>query len=634
MRYFDESEREEKLRVRLMSLAITGLVGTLLVGTMWKVYASFTEDTQLEFSTEDFSKKNLLDLIRNKMQSIPFYLQKPGHTDTYQDVYMRLIEPYLDYFYAYMNDEQIDLLIDYIENKFPNYDYSTTDSGKCFQIFLDSTYKSDIKGYGIYKALMVETSGYSTDSYKKDRHFGGCYHFSILANLVGYEDLLPAIFEEDSKKMVDIICSKTSIERWKADRLIYVFDRYYANYDSDKELSEECIEEIKILIASMIQSKYDTDLEFRNGLFASALMDSNYFKEGEKLELFVVDYWNDSFCFVEDSQFYGSLWVNLPYYYLNSNMDIDTVIDSAALFVIRDGYTKSEWYETKSVELLSYIVPWNKIEYMANSNMTMYQRKQELYECLSGYFENEREFNEFVINLGMDHIGALDKFFSIWKSQMMSGPPTISKLLDLNSLHNRITSYTYLRSDLNPDSFERGSKEEDVFLFDLADYYFTCDYDYMKHFDEVRSYFHQQDSQFTELLSTESCSVCYQNRSWVSGERELSDTVIVPVLSKPLTLQRKEFDDGNFICYFVKPNNYLEGDFVQVFDNIENKRVDTIVPGVSVTLKNEETGEEEAVLIVSFNEEYSGKPVYYKFNYFDLYPKEYDQIIIHPRLIK
>lgn len=635
MRRLDElTKREKQLRDRAVTFGILLLIGASIGGV---TYYSLIEDAKLEFSSEDSSLDDLKDLIKKKMEADSFYSEKSSKfstsSDTYDYAYMRLIDSYLERFYSYMSDEQIALLIDYIENQFPYYDYQEIDADQGFQHFLDSLYESDKKGYGMYKALTIETSGHTADKYYQDRHHGGCYHFSVLANLVGYENLISAIYEEDSRKIIDVICRETSIEREKAERLIQVFDNYYENYDYNNGMKEDFIDEMNVLIASIIQSKYDTDPVFRDGFFASALMNSHYFKEdGEE---FVVNYWEDSFCFRTNFSFGGMSWVNLPYYYLNSNMDLDTVIDSSAWCVIDAGYAEDLWYQTKAVELLSYIVPWSQVQYMADSNFTTYQKKQMFYECLEDYFESEREFNEFVINLDMERSEAIDRFFSIWKSQMMSGPVTIQKLLDLNTLHSRITSHTYLDfRDINPDSLERGSEGADTYIDRLRDFYFVTDYDYMKQFDEVRSYFYQQDSTFTELLSTESLPVYYADRSWVDGTRKLSDTLIFPVLSRPLTLERRELDEEHFIYCFVKPENYPEGDFVRVFDNIENRRTEVLVPGVSTTFKNEETGKEEEVLIVSFDEECSIDNVYYKVDYFELYPKEYDQIIINPGLYK
>lgn len=626
------TEREKQLRNKATVFGLLFLMGASIGGIS---YYQSTEGIKVEFSSENSSKEDLLDFIQKKMKAIPFYSENVGfsYSDTYQEVYMRLIEPYLDHFYAYMNDEQIALLVDYIENEFPSYDYDKTDTGKSFWIFLDSVYDSDTKGYGIYKALTVETSGYPADLYSQDRRHGGCYHFSVLANLVGYENLIPAIYEQNPEKILDVICSETSIEREKAERLMTVFDNYYENYDDRNGVAEDCVDEINILMASIIQSKYDTDPVFRNGLFASALMNSSYFKEDGKK--FVADYWNHSFCFLT-TFFSGDVcWVNLPYYYLNSGMDLDTAIDSSAWATMEEGYTESEWYKTKSVELLSYIVPWSKIQYMADSNFTTYQKKEMFYECLKQYFKNEREFNEFVINLRMDDPVALDKFFSIWKSQIMSGPPTIQKLLDVNTLHSRILSHCFLDdSDMDVDSIERGSEEAATYMGSLRDFYFSSDYDYMRHFDEIRSYFHQQNSTFIDLLSTDSLPVYYAVRSWVTGDRILSDTIIFPVLSQPLIPQKREIDEEHFIYCLVKPDNYPEGEFIRVFDNIENRRVEVLIPGISTTLKNEETGKEEEVLIVSFDEDPPIDFAYYKANYFELYPNEYDQIIVNPKLYK
>lgn len=633
MRWLDGlTEREKDLRQKA---ALAGFSFLVLATFGGLARVGFFDDVGIELSNEDSSKEDLLDLIKQKMNSIPFYSENPGFTysDTYQDVYMRLIESYLDHFYSYMDDRQIALLIDYIENKFPNYDYDKTDAEKSFWIFLDSVYNSDTKGYGMYKALTVETFGYPTDQYNLDRYDGACYHFSVLANLVGYENLIPAIYEQSPEKIIDVICSETSIEREKAERLMTVFDNYYESYDDTRAIDEDCVNEMKTLLASIIQSKYDTDPVFRNGWFAYALMNSNYFKEDGKE--FVADYWENSFCFLTTFSSGDVCWVNLPYYYLNSNIDLDTAIDSSAWAAMVEGYTSSEWYETKAVELLSYIVPWSQVQYMADSNLTTYQKKQMFYDYLKDYFENEREFNEFVINLRMDDPVALDKFFSIWKSQIMSGPPTIQKLLDVNTLHTRIISRCFLdTSDVNADSIERGSEEANIHMSYLKDYYFSSDYDYMKHFDEIRSYFHQQNSTFTDLLSTDSLPVYYAVRSWVNGDRMLSDTTIFPVLSQPLIPQKRKIDEEHFIYCLVKPDNYPEGEFIRVFDNIENRRVEALIPGISTTLKNEETGKEEEVLIVSFDEDSPIDCAYYKADYFELYPNEYDQIIVQSRLVQ
>lgn len=633
MKRLDElTEREKDLSNKAAVVGFSFLMFVIFGGLTWHF---FPDAVGIEFSNEDSSKEDLLDLIKQKMNSIPFYSENPGFTysDTYQDVYTRLIESYLDHFYSYMDDRQIALLIDYIENKFPNYDYDKTDAGKCFWIFLDSVYNSDTKGYGMYKTLTVETSGYPTDQYNRDRYDGACYHFSILANLVGYENLIPAIYEQNPEKILDVICSETSIEREKAERLMTVFDNYYENYDDRNGVAEDCVDEINILMASIIQSKYDTDPVFRNGWFAYALMNSNYFKEDGKE--FVANYWEDSFCFLTTFSSGGVCWVNLPYYYLNSNIDLDTAIDSSAWAAMEEGYTSSEWYETKAVELLSYIVPWSQVQYMADSNLTTYQKKQMFYDYLKDYFENEREFNEFVINLRMDDPVALDKFFSIWKSQIMSGPPTIQKLLDVNTLHTKIISHCFLdANDVDVDSIERGSEEANIHMSYLEDYYFSSDYDYMRHFDEIRSYFHQQDSTFTDLLSTNSLPVYYVDRSWVTGERKLSDTTVFPVLSQPLIPQKREIDEEHFIYCLVKPDNYPEGEFIRVFDNLENRRVEALIPGISTTLKNEETGKEEEVLIISFDEDPPIDCAYYKADYFELYPNEYDQIIVQYRLVQ
>jgi len=618
------SEKENKFKKDLLRFGLA----ILLIGAAVGSFGNGFYDESFEFSTEDSSLDDLLDLIQKKMNNNFFYSKEISPSaGTYGAVYMERIRSYLGDFYPYMSDEQIAILLNFIDYRFPMADYENTDPRELFDDFIDSLFVPGTEGYGIYWALQVDSSQYSDISRDRELHRGIGTPFTILANVVGYENLIPAIYSENMEGVINVICHETSIDHESARRLIELFDCYYEDYDKVTETKEDYLDEIKQIMEKIVQTKCKVDPVFRNGLFSSSLINSDYFKKDGLL--FDVDYWNQTFGFQTNLDSFGISWVNLPYYYLNSNMDLDTVVDSAACFVIRDGYEDSnntKWYDRKPVEMLSYIVPWNKIDYIANSDLSLPQKKHELFNALSEYFEDEKEFNEFLITLDMDRPDAIKRYFTIWKSKMMSGPVTIQKLLEFTSFQNSILGKTYFSTmDYGDYTYiEKGTSDilEDSYL---NEYYFVCDYDTLSEFDEVRSYFHEQDSRFTELLSDS----IYETRDWRTGDRKLRNDIDFPVLSKPLILQKKDIGDGHFIYYYVKPEGYPEGKFVRVFNNVENHRVDIEVPGVSTTLENEETGEAEEVLVVSFDEEVSINDVYYKVSYFDLYPKEKEQMITY-----
>ena len=627
MRYFDESEREEKLRIKLMSLAITGLVGALIGGTMRTMYASLTGDTQLEFSTEDSSLDDLMDLIQRKMSANSYYSQTVTDDSTRQDVFLEKIVPFINRYYPYLGDEEIATLLYFIDYQFPTYDFADHVYGdildEAWDVFLEKVNSRESSGYGLRQSMFYVSENTVSDSYN-ECHRGASRELFTLLEVVGYDNLMSVIFESDNQKIVDVICQETSIDQEHAFRLLQLFDMYY-EYDiravEGAEMRSDLLDEMKSILSLMIKSKCESNSEFNSSLIASILKNS-YLKE-DPLTFEINRFYDDStFLFEMELENYGKTKVQLPLYYLNAHMDISTLIDSAACYIIRTEY-KHDNYSWDTINLLSYIVGWDHIDYMSSAN----EKKKVYYRDLEKYFSSEEEFNRFLVALDGDNEVAIRKYFSIWKPKMMDGPITFRKLLEYNSLRETIISRCEVEySDYSELALVTEKSSDLGEMFEINDYYFyPTEYDYMADFDEVMDYFHAQNSTYTELISKDS----YYIRDWMlRGDRSI-DIDNTFVLSQPLSAQEKDLGNGHMIRYYVKPKEFasVSGEFVYAFTNVLNQRTEIPISGISTVLENEETGEMEEVIIVSLDEEMPYGEAYYKADYCELYPKEYQNYI-------
>jgi len=624
MRYLDKSKREEELQRKIITFFIGYLMISLAGVTM---YTSLTEDTKLEFSTEDSSLDDLMNLIQRKMEANFYYSQTVTDDSTYQDVFLRKIVPFINHYYPYLGDEEIATLLYFVEYQFPTYDFVGHAYGdildEAWDDFLEKVNSRESSGYGLRQSMFYVSENTVSDSYN-ECHQGASRELFTLLEVVGYDNLMSVIFESDNQKIIDVICQETSIDQEHAFRLIQLFDMYY-EYDlrmvEGAEIRSDLIDEMRVILSLMIESKCESNSEFNSSLIASILKNS-YLKE-DPLIFEINRFYDDStFLFEMDLENYGKTKVYLPLYYLNAHMDTSTLIDSAACYIIRTEF-EQDYYSNTTINLLSYVVGWDHIDYMSSAN----EKKEIYYQDLKKYFSSEEEFNQFLVALDGDNEVAIRKYFSIWKTKMMDGPITFRKLLEYNSLRETIISrcsasysdYSELAlvTEKSPDLDE---------MFSIDDYYFyPAEYDYMADFDEVMDYFHAQNSTYTELISKNS----YYTRDWLLRGKRSIDTDNTFVLSQPLSAQEKDLGNGHMIHYYVKPKEFasVSGEFVYAFTNVLNQRTEIPIVGVSTVLENEETGEMEEVIIVSLDEEIPYGEAYYKADYCDLYPKEYQNYI-------
>ena len=620
MRKLDVTKREEELKRKACTFGLFLLLGATAIGTV--EYFHDLNSKVVEFSTEDSSLKDLLDLIQKKMKKNPYYLQEIGSESVYSDLYLEKLEPFLTLYYPYLGDEQIATLLYFVETQFPTYDLS--DSYKdgveeAWNNFLGRMVSREFSGHGLRESMFAVSEDTRAGSYH-ERYEGASHELFTLFEVI-MEDV---IFESDEEKMVDVICKETSIDEEKARRLIQLFDLYYEYQTTGTKegyaLCPDLVDEMKMILTSMIEAKNESDPEFSHSVIGYILNHSKYVSEDD-LTFEINRFDNDgTFLFEMDLGDYKKTTVTLPMYYLNAHMDPETIVDSAACYIIHYGYGAAGYdHRNKALELLSYIVGWNHIDYLAEFDGSSNQIKNRYYQSLNQYFSSEEEFNQFLIALNSSHDDAIEKYFSIWKSQMMNGPVTFRKLLEYNSLRESITSWCSAHYSDYDEAVCITEKGPDLGeMYEIDDFYFyPSEYDYMPAFDEVLDYFHAQDSSYTELISENG----YLSRDWKTGRRRV-DIDCTFVLSQPLSVQKKEIGDGHTIYYYVKPEDCGEGSFVYAFTNVLNQRVETPILGISTMLENEETGEMEEVMIVSLDEEEPYGEAYYKSNYLKDHPKE------------
>lgn len=600
------------------ALIITTFVFATLILTNCK-NKMFSPKVQLEFQKEKGSKEDLIFMIEDKLDEIPFYSEYfDDIIYTYKEIYFEFIKDYLDKYYSYMSDEQIDQLLDAIEDTFPNYDYTVYDNKREIEQNLWNNFKEKLfyveDESGLYRAFSLSSSIYSLE----EVDFNVVDRFEILSNFVGYEKMLTALFQQNPENLIDVISKETYTDKEEVKRLVQLFNNYfeYREYEDGSGMLEDILGEMDLIITTIFKNKSYCDLEFRYGLYAKAFQNSKYLKN-DGLS-FSTNYYDNELMFEVDLEDYGKTEVTLPYYYLNSTLDQETLLDSAAIFIFRDAYQEQyyNYYFTKAVTLLSYIVDWNHIDYIANSLCSDLERKKEYYHCLNTYFKTEEDFNQFVVALCSQNENAIRLYFEIWKSKMMNGTITIDKLMEFCSLKSQVLSSYYVSAQ-DARIIEKDSLEARQLDYSVKDYYFSNNYDSAIEFDEVLDYFHNSGNLYTEVLSDG-----YGRRNFRTGEREFYSVSDLDVLSTPLQVHRKQLGNGHFICYFIKPKEYPKGKFVSVFTNLCNQRVSSYLDGIETTLVDETTGEVHDVIIVSIDQESPVHNVYFKGNYFDLYPKE------------
>lgn len=601
---------DKKLKEKLLFLTV--MVSLMAVSTAKDIYV--TKNT-LEFYREDQSLDDLLKLINERMKENEFYFSlystsADGSNSTdFKTVYYEKIVSFLDRYYPYMSDEQIDVLLDFVKYEFPNYDYDQTDVKDAWADLLNRMIPSTEVGYGLSQCmfLLSESRAYM------ERYYGVGREFLVLCNVVGYDQLVSAIFQNDVQQIVDVISKETSIDEESARRLVQLFDNYADEFGSSSGMLTDFLDEMQIVIASMIRSRCQSDLKFSNSLRGSILKNSSYVRE-DGLN-FEIDPTEDTISFELVFEDYGRTVVTLPTYYLDVCMEESMLVDSSACHIIQTDYASSNI--RSSMSLLSYIVGWNHMEYLSDFDGSVNQKKQIIYHSLKNYFSSEEEFNHFLIALDAHKDTAISKYFSIWKSQMMDGPVTFRKLLEYNSLREKIiSSLSLIDKNYYEEARITEKNSEESMSFEFEHYYFST-YDYMSDFDEVLDYFHSQNSTYVELISEKG----YFQRDWRNGKRDINSENDF-VLSPQLLIQRKDLGNDHFIYYYVKPELFENGEFVSVFTNVLNQRVCVPVVGISTMIENEETKQMEDVVIVSIDQEPPSNNVHCKISYFSLCPKD------------
>lgn len=584
-------------------------------------YDTFFPNVQLEFQKEKKSKDDLIEMIKNRMDEIEFYSREYDGFFTYKRIYSDLIENYLDKYYSYMTDGQIDQLLDSVENFFPNYAYESDVTEKFIEFYPWNNFKDNLfpveSGFGLYKAFSLTSSNLSLEGANLDV----TDRFNVLCNLTGYENMLNTLFQGDIEDIINLISKETHSSSKQSKRLIQLFDNYfeYMQYEDGSGMLEDFLEEMDSILAFLFQCKSYCESEFRSSAYAKAFENSKYLKANS---LYLdTDYYDNSFIFELDLDHYGKTLIHLPYYYVNSDLDSNILIDSSATLIFRNAYQEEYYnsYSKRTIQLLSYIVDWNHIDYIANSSFSALEKKKEFYRILSVYFDSEEEFNQFVVALNDFNENALRRYFEIWKSKMMTGSITIDKLMEFCSFKNDVIQFYNVKLDSGESAkyIERGSKEDIPSKYTVTNYYFSNKYDATYDFDEVLDYFHQSGNVYSEVLSKG-----YNNRDFRTGERAFYDESDLTILSSPLQLQRKDLGNGHFIYYYVKPKEYPNGEFVSVYTNLYDERVFNYLDGITTTLVDEVSNQAEEVIIVSLDQEPSINGVYFKGNYFELYPKE------------
>ncbi|MBE6146818.1 MAG: hypothetical protein E7168_00625 [Firmicutes bacterium] len=568
----------------IMSFLVTLLIASNLSGC--------TKDVNFD------NKKIIVDQNDEIMKKI--YNKISGNKQLYTSKFnLEFLLQYLNRFGIYLSNEQVDSLAQSIEK------YKDKESISYLSI-MDNILSTNKFGSGFYKAFNISYLSEIAITNETIFHKDICNEVKLLETLIGSDDFYSVLFKGNIEEMISLIMKHTyCTDKSKIREFIQALDIYFENFDllySERDDSDEWWfseiyyeETIKSIMSELIQSKYENDEEFRNSLIGNVLSSSEYFSKKD-MSLAVYrekDFFEVTFL----TNRFGRVTAKIPSYYLDSPVEFKVALDTAANNIIQENYEtlNTETNKRKEMELLSYIVGWDKIEMAASSEIPYFKKKEIFANALSKYFSSEEEFNIFLIALSNNSEAAIRKYMTIWLEHMTNGEITLMKLLEFNSFKQTYLSHCYFLDENGIISSEVGSdiERDEKKNYKVNDFYFDFPkYDVLAALEQVENGFHEQGIDYIEVIDGG-----YDYRNWRLGERGYSAKEI-SVLSSSLSLKYKEWN-GRPVWYYVLPDGYENGEVVSVFTNVLFERKEVPIQGLITEMFNEETEQLEKVIIIA-----------------------------------
>lgn len=574
------------------------MLTTILTTSCHKEDTSFREDS--------FSQ---VESIMNKRS---FYQEESifSYNKTNEEFLGKFYKKYLDQFVNYMDSDQYENFLNLVrcinERERSNLNETFYNLHKILEDN-DSEY-----GRGIYSAFNTRIVCEEIfSSYKLTRLYG--YHnINTLKSLINNdEEFYRCLFSKDIDAFIDCIVKYTGPKSRSAiEELILQMDVYSDLVNETLDLSSlaendncQASELLQVyekrlndLMHEIITNSFEYRPDFNNTLYGRLLKDSNY--TASNTYKITQDIMSDQII-VQAENAKKDYYLSIPRDYLYADYNIEELEKMMVNNIIETVYNQEEsayidYYQKLAFNLMLNLIYPN----MPNDEyLTTDQKRLKIYEILSEYFEDERDFNIFFLNLASRSETGFDRYFEIFKSQLVQKGVSYEDFERYLSLENlalkeQIIFYDYpLESGLSYYEIDNMKKEEyESFVIGMLDNDLFLNFKYLEHLKELRAILGNNNLGFS-LVYGPDCRIIWKHKR-IDAVGETANYVISELV-EPKTMSYHNYD----IIYYDIPENFENAQAVDAFYNIASKLTTRYVEGYHTSIIDNETGEEKTIFI-------------------------------------
>ena len=586
---------KKETKVAIAALSITGAIllctnAHVSKGISKLVYS--VKYNQAITNTLNINRGTLLRLdIEESIKKNPFFLKERYDNQTEGYTFAKKFNPYLEEYGKYYSGSQVIDLKNVIENEYVIEDTSLNSAYEIYKAMLKTLRVENDFGDGIKKA-------YASSVIKEHFGYGGAleegnlyWYFEQVTDILPRHTTAKYIIKGDIDGLIEELTQAYELgSEDKIKEILQLIDNHNLN-TVDYEQQKEIVAQIEKLHKEILKNK------LKNEKYKATLQGKIYQEYIDGHESYTYyHHTKDGIGYELHSDTYGSISIGTKTIKPTSTKSKSEIIIDSANELLNEEYKSEEKFSTQIIELCSYIIDWQYLTEFDTKNPI-----GSFWNSLSDYFATESELAEFIIALDNQNKVAVEKYLTIFTSQITKKEATMDSIAELKSLEEYYHDNSYRHaynwnkegylSTLSASQVIKGSEEEQNFDIILEDFLFG-EVDPEPYFIKAR-----QHLATTALPINDSNTSIYATRDFRNGNKTYKQTDEVSVYSKEISPQVTTINNKQYVYYKI-PEGYENGECIRVRQNIENEKFEEPVNGIKTTIYNYNTGKEEPVILV------------------------------------